>query len=265
MKKTIAIILSALLLISCISIAAASAATGTKVVLNGTIYECGVGDTLTYTINMTTPEKIENGQFIIYYPNSVLSVGGIKFNDILGSPIYNYTENVTDEIDFNFSHQNGFDFTTKQLLCEVTFNVTAAGAGGIDLSRLSADMVICNMNDVNIASSVVFEEILSGATVVTDPETSETPGDTQPTTPSTENPNPTDPKPTDPKPTTPSSGGTTTSTSSVKPAKNLGPGANAEAVDAAIKAFKNDNDPKGSDFGLLKAKATKVTKNSIKV
>ena len=51
----------------------------------------------------------------------------------------------------------------------------------------------------------------------------------------------------------------------VKPAKDLGPGADEKAVDAAIKKLKNDKDPKGSKFGGLKAKAAKTTKTSITV
>ena len=168
MKKTIAIILSALLIIGTVSIAAVSAASGTKIVLNGTTYECGEGDTITYTINMTTPEVIENGQFIIYYPSSLLSVSNIKFDSILGFPTVNYTENVTDEIDFNFSKYDGYDFTTKHLLIEVSFIVKSAGNGEISLDRSASNMFILNLNDVNIKNSVTFEEILGNVTKIDD-------------------------------------------------------------------------------------------------
>ena len=56
-----------------------------------------------------------------------------------------------------------------------------------------------------------------------------------------------------------------TQTPTVKPANNLGPGADEKAVDLAIKNLKNDSDPKGSKFGVLKAKAAKTTKTSITV
>ncbi len=189
MKKTIAIILSALLIIGTVSIAAVSAASGTKIVLNGTTYECGEGDTITYTINMTTPEVIENGQFIIYYPSSLLSVSDIKFDSILGFPTVNYTENVTDEIDFNFSKYDGYDFTTKHLLIEVSFIVKSAGNGEISLDRSASNLFICNLNDVNITNSVTFEEILGNVTKIED-STSTEPSSTDVTQPTTAKPKP---------------------------------------------------------------------------
>ncbi len=198
MKKTIAIILSALLIIGTISIAAVSAASGTKIVLNGTTYECGEGDTITYTINMTTPEVIENGQFIIYYPSSLLSISDIKFDSILGTPLVNYTENVTDEIDFNFSKYDGYDFTAKRLLIEVSFSVKSAGNGEISLDRSASNLFICNLNDVNITNSVTFEEILGNVTKIED-STSTEPSSSDVTQPTTVQPKP-DPKPTTPKP-----------------------------------------------------------------
>ena len=45
----------------------------------------------------------------------------------------------------------------------------------------------------------------------------------------------------------------------------FGKGASVEAAEAAILALPNDNDPAGTAFGLLQLKATKVTKNSIKL
>ena len=45
----------------------------------------------------------------------------------------------------------------------------------------------------------------------------------------------------------------------------FGKGASVQAAEAAILALPNDNDPAGTAFGLLQLKATKVTKNSIKL
>ena len=45
----------------------------------------------------------------------------------------------------------------------------------------------------------------------------------------------------------------------------FGRGASVEAAEAAILALPNDNDPAGTAFGLLQLKATKVTKNSVKL
>lgn len=56
-----------------------------------------------------------------------------------------------------------------------------------------------------------------------------------------------------------------TQSPTVKPAKDLGPGTDEKVVDVTITNLKNDSDPKGSKFGLLKAKAAKTTKTSITV
>ena len=45
----------------------------------------------------------------------------------------------------------------------------------------------------------------------------------------------------------------------------FGKGASAQAAEAAVLALPDDNDPAGTAFGLLQFKATKVTKNSIKL
>ena len=45
----------------------------------------------------------------------------------------------------------------------------------------------------------------------------------------------------------------------------FGPGASAQAAEAAILALTNDKDPKGTVFGVLQLKASKTTKNSIKL
>ena len=45
----------------------------------------------------------------------------------------------------------------------------------------------------------------------------------------------------------------------------FGPGADASAAEAAILALKDDKDPKGTAFGILQLKASKITKSSIKL
>lgn len=168
MKKTLAIFIAVVMLVSCISTAAVSAATDPTIQLNGKTYTAKSGSEITYTVNMTTPEKIENGQFIIYYPSSVLTVKEVNFDTaLLGNPMVNYTEGVTDEIDFNFSDIKGYDFTTKHKLVEVKFTVTGAGSGEISLSKKSDELVICNLNDEDIEDKVTFEETVSGVTTPT--------------------------------------------------------------------------------------------------
>ncbi len=163
MKKTIAIIIAAVMILSCISTAAVSAASDSSFTVNGKTYSAKVGDVVTYTVNMTAPEKIENGQFIIYYPGDVLTVKEVKFDDILGKPVVNYSEGVSNEIDFNFSNYEGYDFTSKRMLVAVSFTVSAAGTGTVEVSKKAGEVIVCNLDDKDITDKVTFEEAVSGA------------------------------------------------------------------------------------------------------
>ncbi|MBO4862998.1 MAG: Ig-like domain-containing protein [Eubacterium sp.] len=64
--------------------------------------------------------------------------------------------------------------------------------------------------------------------------------------------------------TTPAPGSTPTPGTTPEPG-TVSPGNTIEDVEAVILALPNDNDPAGSDFATLQAKASKVTKNSIKL
>lgn len=176
MKKTIAIILSVVLVMGLISVAAVSAADEnvSRFTVGDTNYIAPADTKITYRIDMTTPEKIENGQFIIYYPGSALTVESVSFDtELLGTPTVNYkTANVLGkEIDFNFSDAtNGYDFTTKHTLVTVEFKATGTGEGKVYLGKgVDEDgtdlMVICNMNDKDIQDQTQFEEVVTGATV----------------------------------------------------------------------------------------------------
>ncbi len=167
MKRTLAIFIAVIMLIGCISTGAVSAASNPTFKVNGTAYTAKAGAVVTYTVNMTTPEKIENGQFIIYYPSSVFTVAEVNFDkDFLGSPIVNYSEGVSGEIDFNFSNYEGFDFTKKHKLVEVKFTVTGSGSGDISVSDKAGEVVVCNLNDEEITDKIKLEETVSGASKV---------------------------------------------------------------------------------------------------
>ena len=163
MKKTIAIIIAAIMILSCISAAAVSAASDPTFTVNGKTYSAKIGSVVTYTVNMTVPEKIENGQFIIYYPGDVLTVKEVKFGSLVGSPVVNYTEGVANEIDFNFSNYEGYDFTTKQMLVAVSFTVSAAGTGTVEVSKKPGEVIVCSLDDKDITDKASFEEVVTGA------------------------------------------------------------------------------------------------------
>jgi hypothetical protein len=178
MKKTIAIILSVLLVMGVVSIAAVSAAADATVKIGENTFECAQGDTLTYTINMTTPKEIENGQFIVYYPGSCLTVKSVEFNkDVFGDdkPILN-TE-VENEINFNFSRTDGYDFTEKSEMIKIAFEVTGTGEGEINISDKEEEVIVCDIDDVDITDQVEFEELGNVTGEETEPATEE---ETQP-------------------------------------------------------------------------------------
>lgn len=162
MKKTIAILLSLVLVMGIVSVMAVSAAEESKITVHGTEYSVKAGDKVTYTINLTTPEVIENGQFIIYYPGNVLTVDSVTYGDAVkaASLISNYTgaDVLGKEIDFNFSDgQNGIDFTKGGLLVEVNFTVTGEGTGEVKMNIGTDDGFICNMKDQDITALCNFD------------------------------------------------------------------------------------------------------------
>ncbi len=162
MKKTIAILLSLVLVMGIVSVMAVSAAEESKITVHGTEYSVKSGDEVTYTVNLTTPEVIENGQFILYYPGNVLTVDSVTYGDAIkaASLISNYTgaDVIGKEIDFNFSDgQNGIDLTKGGLLIEVKFTVTGEGTGEVKLNNDTEDGFICNMKDQDITALCDFD------------------------------------------------------------------------------------------------------------
>lgn len=173
MKKTIAILLSLVLVMGIVSVMAVSAAEESKITIHGTEYSVKAGDTVTYTINLTTPEVIENGQFIIYYPGNVLTVDSVTYGDAIkaASLISNYTgaDVLGKEIDFNFSDgQNGIDLTKGGLLVEVNFTVTGEGTGEVKMNIGTDDGFICNMKDQDITALCDFDHETSITTTNND-------------------------------------------------------------------------------------------------
>lgn len=175
MKRTIAILLSVILVIGLVSVAAVNAADNvSRFTVDGKEYTANAGTTVTYKIDMTTPVIIENGQFVIYYPGEALEVQSVTFDsDVLGAPTCNYKSPAVlgKEIDFNFSDvTNGYDFTTKKTLVTVEFKATGAGSGDVYLGKgTDTDgndlMVICDMNDKDVIDQTVFEETVTGASI----------------------------------------------------------------------------------------------------
>ncbi len=169
MKKTIAIILSVVMILSLVSVAAVNAASDASFTVDDKTYDVNVGDTFNYTLNLTTSAAIENAQLIVYYPAEVMKVKEVKFDDaFLGTvPICNYNiPSYPGEVDINLSKvdatMTGIDFTTKHLFCDITFEVIGKGTGAISISDKQGEVIICDVNDNDITSTSVFEKVVSG-------------------------------------------------------------------------------------------------------
>ena len=159
MKRTLAIILSMVMLLGCLCTGTASAASTTAVLkLGGNTFSVPVKSTVTYTLKLKAPELIENGQFTVTYPKKLLAVKDAKMPNVDGALI-NYKYNVENEVRFNFSNYNGFDFTNEKVLINIDFEVRSAGTGEFGLDK----ELVCNLNDVNILDKCKFSESLKSA------------------------------------------------------------------------------------------------------
>ncbi len=168
MKKTIALLLSLVLVISIFSAASVSAA-GSSVTVGSKTYTVQKGGTFKYTLYLTTSKEIENGQFIVYYPAEVVKVKSLKFDtDFLGvTPVSNYNiKKYPGEIDVNFSRidasnpTKGIDFTKKHMLCEATFEVIGEGSGKIYVSDKPEEVVFSDVHEIDVTTK--FEATVSG-------------------------------------------------------------------------------------------------------
>lgn len=156
MKRTLAIILSIVMLLGCLGATSASAASSKAVItLNGNTVSAPVKSTVTYTVDLKTPELIENGQFTVVYPEKLLAVKKVELPNI-SSYLLNYTQNLTNKVKFNFSDYKGYDFTKKKTLIKIEFDVIGAGTGELSLIK----EIVCNLNDVKIMDKCTFTESL---------------------------------------------------------------------------------------------------------
>lgn len=139
MKKFTAILLTILMVMGCCSVMAVSAATTDQVAsitVNGTAYPATVGKTITYSVDLKVADRINNGEFAVNYPQSIINITDVDFPVIgKGNVTYNYTENRVNQLSFNYSNLEGYDFSNGGCLVTVTFTVVAAGAGDISLYK----------------------------------------------------------------------------------------------------------------------------------
>lgn len=162
MKKTISIILSALIIISCFTITTVSATDyNAKITLNGSTYTYKEGTQVTYTCNLQVNDVIENGEFSLNYPSEILKINSIEF-PITTDAVYNYQENVKNALKFNFTRASEdindlYNFKENAVLVHVTFDVISCGSGEISLDKL----VLSNNNSINALTKATFNEAMS--------------------------------------------------------------------------------------------------------
>ena len=162
MKKTLCVILAVLMLMGCLSVASVGAATDTaQIKLGSNTYNYTVGSSVEYTCYLKSSATIENGQFTIHYPSSILSVSAVEF-PVATDAMYNYKENLVDKIKFNFSNvQTGYNFNLDNaVLVNVKFDVLKAGDGEISLDK----EVMCNINDIDVIKTSTFTEKMTEST-----------------------------------------------------------------------------------------------------
>ncbi len=94
-----------------------------KCVINGTT--CYVGDTISVTLNLTTPKVLINYQGYTDFDSEYLKIVSAKSNT---SGLVNGKAN---QILYNASDLNGLDFTSKGTIYTATFKVKKAGSTSI--------------------------------------------------------------------------------------------------------------------------------------
>ena len=218
MKKTLALILAALMLIGTFSVMAVSAATSKITLVDNkftdgvgyakteTDYDAEVGSTAVYTCSMQCSKIIEDGQFLIMYTPEVLEVTKVTvpnvpeavFNPDFDTPEYKDTY-LTDRVKINFSRHKGIDFTTEAVLFTITFKVKAEGDGKIELmtnpddenlpkSDIDEGIVISDLNDLSALKDTTFKHTLEVTSeepsTASQPASQDPSGSTESTTPS---------------------------------------------------------------------------------
>ena len=153
MKKSIAILLSVIMLLSCVSVITAGAAdTNATLNLAGKSYTFAKGSVINYTVKLKTENPIVNGQFYLNYPESILKVKNVSFPVVGDSTMFcNYTEDSENLVSFNFSNIKTVDFTKNAVLATIHFAVKAAGSGDISLETAA----MSSLNDQLILNSEI--------------------------------------------------------------------------------------------------------------
>ena len=114
------------------------AITESGIYLNNKKYNCSVGDTIIYRVDLQSDSLISCGQFSLEYPSDIIEFE-IENIPNLSNCVLNHRQKNT--LAFNFLTLNSpLDFTENKLLLEFRFKVIKSGAGTI---RLNKEILSC--------------------------------------------------------------------------------------------------------------------------
>lgn len=128
-------------------------------------YKVNVGDNITYTCYLTTPKAIENIQASLSYGDDVLKLVKSSSKEMfptLSGAIYNTS--LSGGVLFNASEpMEGYDFTTKQVLVELKFQVVKEGYTSVATAIEFMDEIggAAYISNYKITGDITVSEALS--------------------------------------------------------------------------------------------------------
>lgn len=177
MKKIISLLICSAILLS-VFICTVSAGGDTVITVAGEKYSVGIGDKLTYNVELQSDKIILCGDVKVVYPSDILKADAIS---VYG--VRNYVKNIDNpgEAYSNFSYTKGNDFTEKNLFLQIQFSVASIGEGEIEF--VPADFF--DMDQKSITKKVNYYESLTVEPAATESSSEATPDEPETTAPET--------------------------------------------------------------------------------
>lgn len=123
--KLMSAVLAVVMMLSVFGTLGFTASADTTTTVNGKT--CAVGDSIVYTVQLKTPEALEDFQGTVEYQSAGLELTDYSMPNTTGDNVY-YNTQCQDEIPYNGSDiVNFYDFTTQKVLLQATFKVKAQG------------------------------------------------------------------------------------------------------------------------------------------
>ncbi len=127
MKKTLSLFLTLIMALSVISVAGTAVSAAEAATVNNV--DCSVGNTVTFTYDLKTPDKVEDFQGQLNY-SSGLELVDFQLSETEGTMT---TTNIPNVVYYSGTSASApYDFTTSSTLITAKFKVTQAGAQTIE-------------------------------------------------------------------------------------------------------------------------------------